>query len=246
MSEAETTQDKLLGGRVILHQPREGYRVAIDPVLLAASVGARPDASVLDAGAGTGAVALCLAMRRPDIAITALERDVRLAALARRNVEANGMTDTIRVVCGDLARAHDVLDGTIYDHVMTNPPYMPATRGTLPDAMRRAAHAETGMGLAEWLDACLRRLKPLGWLHLVQRADRLGEILSTLHGRVGDLCIRPIQAKASSPSAGRVLVEARKGGRGPLRILPALVLHDEGGSFTERTQALLRDAGALR
>ena len=37
MSEPETTtEDTLLGGRVRLLQPQDGYRVAIDPVLLTA------------------------------------------------------------------------------------------------------------------------------------------------------------------------------------------------------------------
>ena len=32
------SSDRLLGGRVLIQQPRQGYRVAIDPVLLAGSV----------------------------------------------------------------------------------------------------------------------------------------------------------------------------------------------------------------
>ena len=36
-----TSDDMLLGGRVKLRQPLDGYRVAIDPVILAASVPAQ-------------------------------------------------------------------------------------------------------------------------------------------------------------------------------------------------------------
>ena len=47
---AETSStDRLLGGRVVLRQPRSGYRAAIDPVLLAAAVPATRGA-VLDVG----------------------------------------------------------------------------------------------------------------------------------------------------------------------------------------------------
>ena len=45
-----TSDDTLLGGRVKLRQPIDGYRVAIDPVLLAASVPARAQDRVLDIG----------------------------------------------------------------------------------------------------------------------------------------------------------------------------------------------------
>ena len=63
MASESWTEDKLLDGRVTLLQPRKGYRVAIDPVLLAAAVPARLGDHVLDLGSGTGAASLCLAAR---------------------------------------------------------------------------------------------------------------------------------------------------------------------------------------
>ena len=57
------TQDLLLGGRISLRQPAQGYRVAIDPLLLAASVNAEPGETILDVGAGVGAAGLCVATR---------------------------------------------------------------------------------------------------------------------------------------------------------------------------------------
>ena len=36
------TEDRLLGGRVLLRQPKVGYRAAIDPVLLAAALDPKP------------------------------------------------------------------------------------------------------------------------------------------------------------------------------------------------------------
>src|ERR1700735_5410806 len=85
------TNDRLLGGRVRLTQPTTGYRVAIDPLLLAASVTAERDDRVLDAGCGTGAAALCLAARIPDCRIVGVELNRELAGLARSNVSANDL-----------------------------------------------------------------------------------------------------------------------------------------------------------
>src|SRR5687767_14919301 len=87
--------DGLLGGRLRLYQPRRGYRVAIDPVLLAAAVAAEPGERVLDAGAGTGAASLCLAARVPGCVVTGVERDPELLALAMANVGANGMRERV-------------------------------------------------------------------------------------------------------------------------------------------------------
>jgi len=51
------TEDGLLGNRIRLRQPAAGYRAAIDPVFLAASVQAEPGERVIDVGAGVGAAA---------------------------------------------------------------------------------------------------------------------------------------------------------------------------------------------
>jgi tRNA1(Val) A37 N6-methylase TrmN6 len=67
------TDDHLLGGRLRFSQPARGYRIAIDPVLLAAAMPARAGERVLDAGAGTGAASLCLAARVPECRIVGLE-----------------------------------------------------------------------------------------------------------------------------------------------------------------------------
>ncbi len=48
----DVTTDALLGGRVRLYQPRHGYRVAIDPVFLAAAVPVVRGDRVLDVGRG--------------------------------------------------------------------------------------------------------------------------------------------------------------------------------------------------
>ena len=46
------TRDTLLDGRIALHQPRDGYRAAIDPVFLAAAVPAPAGSRVLELGIG--------------------------------------------------------------------------------------------------------------------------------------------------------------------------------------------------
>ncbi|MCK5295856.1 MAG: methyltransferase, partial [Alphaproteobacteria bacterium] len=67
------SENTLLGGRVKIKQPKNGFRAAIDSVLLAAAVPAKKGQTVLEAGSGSGAASLCLAARVKDISITGLE-----------------------------------------------------------------------------------------------------------------------------------------------------------------------------
>eukprot|EP00903_Cladosiphon_okamuranus_P016771 g15463.t1 len=46
--DSAVTRDLILGGRVVLNQPKKGYRAGVDPVFLAAAVPARPGQSALD------------------------------------------------------------------------------------------------------------------------------------------------------------------------------------------------------
>lgn len=236
----ETTEDRILDGRIILRQPVKGYRVAIDPVLLAAAVRAADGHRVLDAGCGTGAAAFCLAARLPQAQITGLEIQDAYAALARESAALNGMAERVRIVDGDIAASPDL--AAPFDVVMTNPPF--GAEGTPPpDAARATAHMESHLGLAAWIKACLALCKTNGRLVVIHRADRLSELLAALAPTCGDIRVLPVWPKAGEP-ARRVIVDAGKGRRSPDTVLAGLVLHEDDGRYTAAADAVLR-GGAL-
>jgi len=236
------TDDRLLGGRVTVRQSVSGYRVAVDPVLVAAAVEAPTGARVLDAGCGTGAAMFCLAARRVDLICTGLERHRESAEFATAGITLNGFDSRVSVMEGDLAQPPAELLGA-FDVVMTNPPFT-ADGTPPPDAGRAAAHQESDLDLRAWIRACLACLKPKGRLVMIHRADRLSDIIGGLQGVAGDLRIFPIHPKAGEP-ARRVIVDAGKGRRSPDTLLSGLVLHESDGRFTVAADAVLRDAAAL-
>ena len=69
-------------------------------------------------------------------------------------------------------------------------------------------------------------------------------MLAALLGRAGEVVVFPLWPAAGRP-AKRMLVQARKGARGPLRLAPGLVLHDEHGGFEPRLEDVLRHGRAL-
>ena len=87
-----------------LRQPACGYRVAIDPVFLAAAVPAEPRQPVLDIGCGAGAAMLCLAARVPRLRVVGLEMQRDLVRLASDNTILNGMEARVSAMVGDLLR----------------------------------------------------------------------------------------------------------------------------------------------
>lgn len=245
-SPGDVTEDHFLGGRLRLFQPRHGYRAATDPVLMAAAVPARIGQSVLELGCGAGAGILCLGVRVGGLDLHGVELQQRYAALARRNAAANGLA--LAVTEADLRTLPPALRARQFDHVMANPPFFDPSGPAAADPGRAIArHVDTP--LADWVAAGLARTRTGGTLTLIHRAERLGAILSLLEGR-GGITVLPLAARAGR-AAGRVILQTRKGGRQPLRLLFPLILHagpahaGDGDDFSETASAVLRGSVAL-
>lgn len=239
----DLTEDALLGGRVLLRQPREGLRAGHDAVLLAAAVPARAGERVLELGCGSGAVFLCLAARVPGIEVVAVEREGRLAALARENAALNGLAERVTVIEGDVADPALRRALPRCAHGFANPPFWEA--GTVPPAaLRGAATHAAEVGLDAWADCLGAAVAHRGSATLILPAARFADGLGALAGAgFGSPALLPLWPRAGV-AAKRVLVAARRGGRGPGRVLPGLVLHDGAGPGAA-AGAILRDGAAL-
>lgn len=235
-----TTTDYFLGGRLVIRQPRAGYRAGSDPVFLAATV-VNSAATVLDIGAGVGTAGLCVATRLAGVTVTALEMQSDLAQLAVVNAQANGLEARFRVICASLTDRPHALRGRVFDQVVTNPPWYPAGTISPPaQAGKAIGHLEGRADLGEWLRLALRHVRPKGRLLVVHRGDRLGDILTALAPLpVGEIRVLPLWPKAGG-AAGRVVVAACKDSRAPMALLPGLVLHQDDGTYTPQAEAVLR------
>lgn len=243
----EIVEDAFLNHRVRLRQPKQGYRAATDPVLLAASMPVIAGDSVLDLGCGAGAATFCLGARVEGLDLHGLELQHRYSSLARQNADLNGQTATIHD--GDIRAMPHALKERVFDAVMLNPPWHGSAASGSPDQGRDVAH-RLDTTLAVWVTAALTRAKPGGWIVLIQRAEWLSEILAALTPRTGDIAVLPLAARTGRP-AKRIIVKARKGTNGPLKLASPLVLHDgpahvaDQDDFSAAAKAVLRDAEAL-
>ncbi|HYC67810.1 tRNA1(Val) (adenine(37)-N6)-methyltransferase [Brevundimonas sp.] len=239
----DIVEDALLGGRVRLRQPARGYRAGMDAALLAAAAGPKAGERVLEAGCGAGAVLMQVAARTAGVRLAGLERDPAMAELARENAALNGAEATI--LEGDVAAGFRVLGLEPFDRAISNPPFFDD-----PGALRAPSPGKSGAwmaddGLAAWTRFLLKAVREGGRIVIIHRADRLADLLALLGETAGSFSVRPVHPFADEP-AKRVLVQAIKTGKAPLRILPPLVLHDRsGGKHTAEAEAILRGEAAL-
>ena len=178
---------------------------------------------------------------------TGIERDPATAALAKHNLDANGLSDwpvlaaTVQATCADSGP----FAGTRFDHAMANPPWHRATASASPSPRRDLARRASADMLPDWIAALARVLRVGGTLTLVLPAARHADAAAALVGHG----FGPVRLLPLWPSAGRAariaIMQAALGGRGDAVLLPGLVLHRPDG-FTEATEAVLRHGQPLR
>ena len=240
----DVTDDRFLGGRLVIRQPRNGYRAGGDPVFLAAAVAPKPGDSVLDLGAGVGTVGLCLAARVPDITVTALEIQEDLADLAKYNADTNGLSGRYRVFAGNLLAPPSTLTEKKFQMVVTNPPW--SESGTPPPHESKSiGHMEGDIDLAAWIKAAAGFVEHKGWVATIHRADRTHALFAAFaKAQLGDIRLIPLYPYADKPAI-RIIMQGRLGVKTPTQMMPPVILHDETGGFTASARAVLEHGHSL-
>lgn len=205
------TQEYL--GTYTLTQSQDCFKLGRDSVCLADFATLRRGWQVCDLGCGVGSLLLLLSQREETLDRTGIELDPKAADLARRNLEANGLSGVI--LEGDL-RDKALVSGDRFHLVISNPPYFRAGSGKSGGMARM----DDTCSVTDLCQAAGRLVRTGGRFALVYRPERLAELFAALQEaklepkRMQLLSYRPDKA----PYA--VLVEAVKEGGPGLDILP--------------------------
>ena len=137
--------------------------------------------SVIDLGAGSGALSLAIATEAPTSRVIAVEKSPEAIFWLKKNTSV--IAENVRVVEGDVA---DVLPGVKCDVVIANPPYIPDEQPLPRDVAGFEPHialfgGPTGMELPKrFIVAAARLLKPAGVLVIEHTEDQAIAIAAEL------------------------------------------------------------------
>ena len=244
------TLDAICGGAVRVLQRSSGYRFNLDPVLLAHFAVQAPGAirgPLIELGTGCGVVPLILARKFGREEITAVEVQPSLYALAQRNVHLNRCEQRISLVLGDLRKVAPKFAAGAFAQVVCNPPYRAKEAGRLnPHEEKAIARHEVLCGLEDVARAAAHLLKERGVLSLVFPTARLCELMAVLRdNRLEPKLLRLVHPRPDRPSK-LCLLQAVKGGRMNLEVLPPLVVHGAEKGFSPEVRAMLEEGRPVR
>jgi len=232
------TRDTLLAGELVLWQPPRGagYRFNLDPVLLSSFV--LPTEHLLDLGAGCGVLGLLLLRLCKARAVTAVEVQPTLAALAKQNGQENGFGSAYAVLTGDLRH----LSLPAVTAVAFNPPYFRADSGHLPPELgRRVGRYETHGALDDFVRVAAAAVGSRGPVSGVLPMQRERDLLRALHK--SDLTLtRRREIRARIQAAPRFMLWEARAAACACVVEPPLVVHEESGrAYSGEVRALLRE-----
>lgn len=168
--------------------PRPETELLVEAVLSRLGPDAGRAVGIADVGTGSGAIAIALAVHLPQARVTAVDLSEAALAVARGNAVRHHVADRIQFLRSDLLAG--VNPATVFDAVVSNPPYVPESdRAMLHPEVRDHEPAlalfagDSGLAVYRRLiPQAERMLKPGGLLALEIGHGQSDAVASLLEG----------------------------------------------------------------
>ncbi|GAV15972.1 putative O-methyltransferase [Paenibacillus sp. NAIST15-1] len=121
-----------------------------------------------------------------------------------------------------------------YEMITVNPPYMPLTAGDVKENEHYAlARSEVACTLEDVIRTSAKLLRTGGKLAMVHRPTRLTDIIALMRTyRLEPKRIRFVHPR-EEVEANMVLIEAARDGKPDVRLLPPLIVYNDGNEYRE-------------
>jgi tRNA1Val (adenine37-N6)-methyltransferase len=229
----ERIDDLICKGLKII-QDEESYCFSIDAVLLANFIKAGKKDKIIDLGTGSGVIPLLLSAKTEAAEIVGIEIQKAAAERASRSVFMNGQENKIKIIHGNLKNAPEIFGKESFSVVVTNPPYMKMDEGKISPYKEIAiSRHEVLVTLSEVIETAIKLLCFKGKFYMVYRTLRLTDAIYQLkEHNLEPKLLRFIHPR-SNEGSNLFLIMAQKGGGPGLKVLPPLVVYDEGHNYTK-------------
>jgi len=234
--------DELFNGRLRIIQKKEGYRFAIDAILLAHFTSQLSAESIIDLGTGSGIIPIILARKTAASTIVGIEVQETMANMAMRTILLNGFTERVSILHGDFRDLRSRFAASTFDLVVSNPPYYPVSNGRINPGEQKAiarheimAKLEDVIGIAHYL------VKSSGSVVIIFPARRLADLLCSL--KESDLKPELLQIIYSHryDEGKLVIVKSCKGGNPELEIKKPFFVYKTKDIYSEEMQRIYNE-----
>ncbi len=189
---------------------------------------------VCDLCSGNGIVSILLSGKTDAKKFYAVEIQERIADMAARSVELNGLQDRIEVLNLDLNLLNRRFACGSFDAIVCNPPYMKANCGLVNDCEEKIiARHEVLCSLEDVVSVSARLLNNSGAFYMVHRPDRLVDIISLLRKFNLEPKILQFVQPFSDKAPNLLLIKAVKNGNAFLKVSKPLIVYNNDGSYTD-------------
>lgn len=246
LKSGDKLEDLQLDGLQII-QNKKLYRFTSDAVILANFVRTGSKDFMIDLGTGSGIIAILVAYKNKPKRVLGIELQAELADMARRSVRFNKLDDSVEIINCDIkklqsAKVRQELNICEADVVVCNPPYKKAGTASLnKNENKSIARHEIAINMDELLKVVKGLLKFGGRFYVMYDSDRTAELIFKL--KANELEPKKIffTQPNSNGKATLVFVEAVKGGKEGVKVLPVLITNDQNGNYLESIKKLKID-----
>lgn len=241
LRENEVLEDLQLDGLRII-QNRKKYCFTSDSVILSNFVNAKKSDLVCEIGTGSGIISILINKKCQPKKITAFEIQPYMADMAKRSIKLNNIEDKIEIINAPIQECFNFVKKESFDIVVSNPPYQKIVNVDFISKNEEEAISkhEVKLTLDELLDCSKKLLRFGGRFYIVYYAKRTAELLYKLKNNN----LEPKKIFFTAPSHDSspilVLVEAVKGGKEGVIILPTLITNDKNGEYLYTIQKIYK------
>ena len=215
---------------------RSAMKIGTDGVLLGAWADIEGDSRILDVGTGTGLIALMLAQRNASAEIVGVDISHEAIEEARDNFLNSPWGTRLSATLGDVC---SFLSDTMFDHIVSNPPYFIDSLHS-PDALRTMARHTSSLKFEDLVASAERLLRPEGRLTVILPTECAMQFRFAAFGRLW-LSRQTDVITKEGDTPRRTLMEFCLTDKPHIPVVTTLTMRHTDSSYTEEYRKLTEE-----